>query len=968
MTASTMAGQGWTRRMLPNVTVFLASGAIMVVELSAGALASRHIGMSLYTWTAIIGVMMTGMAAGNWVGGRLADRFRPERALALHFLLAAAGCVLLLPLNQFFGGLPAFAALSWPVRILLHTLCVFLLPGVALGAVTPVAARLALRDNARQGRAVGTVFAWSVAGSIIGTALTGYWLLYAFRVSVIMLLSAGVLAALGLGFALLRGRQDTQPAASPATPESAVPPIRGLTLALAYLTVFTSNAAFMTLEMAGARIIARQFGSSVYTWTAVIGVFLAGITLGNYIGGRLADRNASARLLSRAFLAASITTLVGLWAGKHMGRLLEESIHLAPLSWPLQILLFALSAFFVPSVCLGLISPIVVKRLLLGGRLPGGSVGSVYAWGSLGAIAGTLASGYFLIDRLWSLPLASLVAAALALAALLYAPRSIVQAGWMALSLLLFTAAVLDLPALHPLTTAAGLRHPPKAGTIYEDESQYSYISIVEDPQDPNFREMILDKLTHSRIDLRDATLLKYEYEWIYEAALDKFYPERRPVVAMIIGGGGFAFPRYLEVARPGSYVEASEIDPAVTEAAHAAFALPRDTTIHKFDMDARNRVADLVRQKAAGAEVPVFDCILGDSINDYTVPRHLTTIEFARQVDSLLAPDGLYMLNLIDLYDSGLFLGSVLATLREVFPQVEAFNTGRPASTRDTFVVVCSKVERDLSDLAQRIKERHDYVGGVIDQEALLARLKPAILTDDYAPVELMLRPVVHSRQRDRGQLLYFRALDLAEAGDAAAALALCEEAAVLYPAWPDLYEFKALLHERLDQPSERADALRKAITGHPNPPDAWTALGDALRAAGRNPESIDAYSQAAGMALQHLPSRVALGRAALQDGRADLALRAWQEASVLDPGSVTVWYNLGLTLAQSTRYNEAIDAWRRSLAIDPGFMDSYHNLALAYHLTKQPELARQTIEQMRARGGTPDPQLEAELNRQTP
>lgn len=121
----------------PLITAFVASGAIMLIELSAGRLISRHLGMSLYTWTSIIAIMMAGMSTGNAIGGWVADRFAPRRALGFFFLHAAIACALLLPLNHFLGGLAALRGLDWPLRIFLHCAALFFVPAVALGALRP---------------------------------------------------------------------------------------------------------------------------------------------------------------------------------------------------------------------------------------------------------------------------------------------------------------------------------------------------------------------------------------------------------------------------------------------------------------------------------------------------------------------------------------------------------------------------------------------------------------------------------------------------------------------------------------------------------------------------------------------------------------------------------------------------------------------------------------------------------------
>src|SRR5512135_1560024 len=93
--------KGW--RYAPHVIVFFSSAFIMVVELVAGRLIARHLGNSLYTWTSIIGVILAGMSIGNYVGGRLADRWRPEQLLGPLFLSASLVCLSVVPLNQFFS-------------------------------------------------------------------------------------------------------------------------------------------------------------------------------------------------------------------------------------------------------------------------------------------------------------------------------------------------------------------------------------------------------------------------------------------------------------------------------------------------------------------------------------------------------------------------------------------------------------------------------------------------------------------------------------------------------------------------------------------------------------------------------------------------------------------------------------------------------------------------------------------------
>lgn len=188
-------------RWLANATVFVSGASIMIVELLAGRVISRHVGQSLYTWTAIIGVILAGISAGNYAGGLLADRREPRRVLALLFLLAAAGCLAVRGLNDLAGGLSVLRDQVWSARIVLHVLVTFLLPALLLGTIGPVAARMAVGADARTGRAVGDVYAWGSVGAILGTFLAGFALIPFFGVTAILGGVSGLLAVTGLLYA-----------------------------------------------------------------------------------------------------------------------------------------------------------------------------------------------------------------------------------------------------------------------------------------------------------------------------------------------------------------------------------------------------------------------------------------------------------------------------------------------------------------------------------------------------------------------------------------------------------------------------------------------------------------------------------------------------------------------------------------------------------------------------------------------
>ena len=132
---------------------------------------------SLYTWTSVIGVVLAGIAVGNWTGGRLADRFRPAGTLSALFLLSSLCCLAVPGLNRVVGDWSFLWKQEWAARIAAHVFLVFFLPAAVLGCIGPVAAKMALDLGRQTGRTVGNVYAWGALGSIVGTFLTGFFLI-----------------------------------------------------------------------------------------------------------------------------------------------------------------------------------------------------------------------------------------------------------------------------------------------------------------------------------------------------------------------------------------------------------------------------------------------------------------------------------------------------------------------------------------------------------------------------------------------------------------------------------------------------------------------------------------------------------------------------------------------------------------------------------------------------------------------
>jgi MFS family permease len=322
------------------------------------------------------------------------------------------------------------------------------------------------------------------------------------------------------------------------------------------LLVFLSSVCVMTLELTASRLLAKHVGSSLYTWTSVIGVVLAGITLGNWFGGYLSDRFDRAKMLAGAFLMASLTCASVLWMDLWVAGF-DRPGHI---SWPVWVLCIVATVFFLPAVALGVTSPLIASLALSRSRTPGQTVGNVYAWGAAGSIVGTFLTGFYLVDVFGTRAIIGMTAATLALLAIIvaggrWAFRAAVITGWLqclfALSLMAAatpqqTAQVagavgrLPWPGGSPATAvwdeSRWSLFGQKLGTAlqelglllqlrddqvgeYSDESPYSQVAVIDDVVNGvNVKALKLDKLVHSYYDPLQPTSLHYEYEQVYAA------------------------------------------------------------------------------------------------------------------------------------------------------------------------------------------------------------------------------------------------------------------------------------------------------------------------------------------------------------------------------------------------------------------------------------------------------------------
>ncbi|MEO2092234.1 MAG: fused MFS/spermidine synthase [Gemmataceae bacterium] len=545
-----------------GAVVFLANAGLLVLQLVAGRLLSPFIGSSLETWTAVIAAFLAGIAVGNAVGGKVADRRAGGGKLAAYLVFGAvaAGWMIALPLLLTSQGWHTALPLGLRIPVLAFVLCFPV--AFALSMLTPLAIRLGVPDVSRTGLVSGAVFGLSTLGCLLGNYLTGFVLIPALAVNqIVAAVAAALLAVAAVVIAVARQiPAPVRPAVvSPPPMSNEIVPAPALPLPKAFAAVFLCSFAGMTLELAATRLLAPVVGVSIYTWTGVIGVMLAGTCLGNWAGGWIADRGRTpagrtATLAGLMFVAAALVVGLILAFGILVGREVFAGFDLVG-----QILLWTFTLFFLPMFLLGTISPQVIRLAVPDVDRAGDTAGRVYAWSTAGAIAGTFATGYVLISGLGVkttlLLTAAVPAAAVALMASLRAHPRLLY-GYVGVAGLLTGMAYLQFRGVTPGPhDAAGAREYAVAESNYYriavsgsgkpelTDDQYPAAAVVGPAgvRPRELRSLNLDHLTHSVVDLNDPTFLHYRHEQIQ---LEAVYAAKAahpggPRV-LVIGGGGY--------------------------------------------------------------------------------------------------------------------------------------------------------------------------------------------------------------------------------------------------------------------------------------------------------------------------------------------------------------------------------------------------------------------------------------------
>lgn len=577
----------------------------------------------------------------------------------------------------------------------------------------------------------------------------------------------------------------------------------------AYLVTFTASFCMMVIELVAGRILAPYIGQHLYSWTSIIGICLAGISVGAWLGGWLADKFPYRATLGWFLFFSGLLSLSIPLMTDHI---CSANLWKGDITLMTRIVLYTLLIFFPATMALGMISPMVIKLVVRDLKNTGSVVGRIYSFSTIGSILGTFATGFYLIEefgtRVLLYAVGMLLIAIAPLAGGLFYSATKYVGGILAgivlavvISCFLFPAKyvahrdgiinavgqpmLFEVPYIFEedekgangekqpqgfwkklnayfmhtvlndnkepigfwtkLSNCFAKRFPD---ALYLKESNYYALRVTQLPEtDDETKEerilnyLILDNLTHSHSDVDDPNYLTYEYLRIYQELVG-WQLGRLPSTQhkeLFIGGGGYTMQRYFHNRYKDCHIDVAEIDPNVTMLAERFMGAPKnDPRLVTSNEDGRL----FVLQKQQSNDKYSF--IFGDAFNDLSVPFHLTTVEFDKQMKNLLTPDGLVMSLVIDDVSKGMFLPSFIATMRQAFGN-------------DNVVLILIAKAKGRQELVEylKVKKLDQYIPELSKQtlEEVVAKWDAKKYADEIAHLQ---------REKLNDQAPYLKATDL--------------------------------------------------------------------------------------------------------------------------------------------------------------------------------------------------------------
>jgi len=402
---------------------------------------------------------------------------------------------------------------------------------------------------------------------------------------------------------------------------------------IVYRTVaFTAGFVLMTFELVAARMLAPTIGTSIFVWTNVLGVIMAALALGYWLGGRLADKRKEDMDIVWLLFAVVASIIFVLVAGSSIIEL--GLVFFRDARW--QGLFVATFLFAAPSLLLGMTSPYLAKLAVSSTKTTGNAVAGLSTANAIGSILGTFATGFILFGLIGGYTILLALIILTIVASWLVAPKELwkLRVAVSGLAVIIALVAVLQ-PAdtRGRVIDTAAARYVVHEG-LWRDGREVRM--LITGPRG-----------AQSAVYTDGSNDLVFWYKQQVSALLRRLHEEDAEFRVLILGGGAFTLPDYLARNFPKARIDVVEIDPELFDIAQRYFGVEDHANMHIYAEDARSFVN-------RGGDGKLYDFVLVGVSHDIALPWQFATKEFGEAVAQILARDGVAVVNLIAAEEGG--------------------------------------------------------------------------------------------------------------------------------------------------------------------------------------------------------------------------------------------------------------------------------------------------------------------------
>ena len=503
-----------------------------------------------------------------------------------------------------------------------------------------------------------------------------------------------------------------------------------------YLTEFFAGMSVMAVELGASRLLAPYFSSSQIVWTIIIGTIMIAMALGNYFGGKSADKDPDPDKLYKRILFSSVWIAAIPFIGKMVilgiSALLVVTVSTNFLIW--AAFLACMVIFVYPLFLLGTVTPFLVKYTTDSLEDNGKTVGTLGAFNTIGSIIGTFAPTFITIPTVGTAVTFLIFSGILLLLGIVYffsCKRGYIR---VAICTVLFIAFCVT-------GTVLGFAFWEKSLT-YEGESVYNYLQVKEDEKQASLSTNVLFGV--QSIYMKDGGLSGLYYDTAMAAPLMSDGGDVTEKNMLVLGMGTGTYAKQCRAFFPGIKVEGVEIDDKITDLAHKYFDLDSDIKVTTYDGRAFLNSLKGANRKGPDSAVK-YDVIMVDAYQDITIPFQMSSVEFFTLVKESLAPGGVMVVNMNMHSDKEGSINEYLCdTIASVFGNVYTVKVDG-TTNRELFASELTGMPDRLYSSSQKLEDP-DLKKLMEDVYMNMERYEGGelILTDDKAPVELLGMQVI--------------------------------------------------------------------------------------------------------------------------------------------------------------------------------------------------------------------------------